>query len=160
MFDPLNCSFWVCSSNWKPTHLIHTLQNLAHCPEDESVILSSLYNTIAGLSIKQGKIFDRINRNLIIFTLSLTVFQCCCSWGQWGVWFPRCPLRLVQTAGKNHKIFFTLFTLCKLFIYEGVDWEQVNEIYAPYCTDNLCNVLNCLQFLFFGGSLKNLMEFL
>lgn len=29
-------------------------QNLAHCPEDESVILSSLYNTIAGLSVKQG----------------------------------------------------------------------------------------------------------
>nr|XP_022336587.1 nck-associated protein 1-like isoform X3 [Crassostrea virginica] len=35
--------------------------NLAHCPEDESVILSSLYNTIAGLSIKQveaNEVFD------------------------------------------------------------------------------------------------------
>ena len=67
VFDPLNCSFRVCSSNWKPAHLIHTLQNLAHCPEDESVILSSLYNTIAGLSIKQGKVFDWINRNHAIF---------------------------------------------------------------------------------------------
>ncbi|XP_065940623.1 nck-associated protein 1 isoform X23 [Magallana gigas] len=35
--------------------------NLAHCPEDESVILSSLYNTIAGLSVKQveaNEVFD------------------------------------------------------------------------------------------------------
>ena len=54
---------------------------------------------------------------------------------------------------------FLLFLHCNLLIYAGVDWEQVNKIYAPYCTDNLCNVLNCLQFLFFGGSLKNLMEF-
>ena len=29
-------------------------QSLSVCPEDESVILSSFYNTIAGLSIKQG----------------------------------------------------------------------------------------------------------
>ncbi|XP_065940628.1 nck-associated protein 1 isoform X28 [Magallana gigas] len=37
------------------------IQNLAHCPEDESVILSSLYNTIAGLSVKQveaNEVFD------------------------------------------------------------------------------------------------------
>nr|XP_022336784.1 nck-associated protein 1-like isoform X4 [Crassostrea virginica] len=37
------------------------IQNLAHCPEDECVILSSLYNTIAGLSIKQveaNEVFD------------------------------------------------------------------------------------------------------
>ncbi|XP_061167133.1 nck-associated protein 1-like isoform X2 [Saccostrea echinata] len=37
------------------------IQNLAHCPEDESVILSSLYNTIAALSVKQveaNEVFD------------------------------------------------------------------------------------------------------
>lgn len=31
------------------------MQNLAVCPEDESIILSSLCNTIANLSVKQGK---------------------------------------------------------------------------------------------------------
>lgn len=35
-------------------YTLNLFQNLAHCPEDESVILSSLYNTIAGLSVKQG----------------------------------------------------------------------------------------------------------
>ena len=30
-------------------------QNLNMCPEDESVILSSFYNNIASLSVKQGK---------------------------------------------------------------------------------------------------------
>ena len=29
-------------------------QDLNVCPEDESVILSSFYNTIAALSVKQG----------------------------------------------------------------------------------------------------------
>lgn len=49
---------------------------------------------------------------------------------------------------------FLFFLHCILFIYAGVDWEQVNKIYAPYCTGNLCNVLNCLQFYIFWRQFK------
>jgi len=35
--------------------LSHMMQNLQVCPEDESIILSSLCNTIGNLSVKQGK---------------------------------------------------------------------------------------------------------
>ena len=35
------------------------LQRLSVCPEDESVILSSFYNTIAGLSVKQGNVIQK-----------------------------------------------------------------------------------------------------
>ncbi len=34
--------------------IIDFFQNLNMCPEDESVILSSFYNNIASLSVKQG----------------------------------------------------------------------------------------------------------
>ncbi|KAK3104202.1 hypothetical protein FSP39_025272 [Pinctada imbricata] len=40
-------------SGYDSVLLNQLIQNLAHCPEDESVILSSLYNTIAALTVKQ-----------------------------------------------------------------------------------------------------------
>lgn len=46
-------------------YTLNFFQNLAHCPEDESVILSSLYNTIAGLSVKQG----RVNQIMLCITI-------------------------------------------------------------------------------------------
>ena len=35
--------------------LNQAIQNLNVCPEDESIILSSFYNGVASLSVKQGK---------------------------------------------------------------------------------------------------------
>lgn len=43
-------------SGFDAVALNQMMQNLAVCPEDESVILSSLCNTIASLSVKQGNV--------------------------------------------------------------------------------------------------------
>ncbi|KAL5007330.1 hypothetical protein ScPMuIL_016136 [Solemya velum] len=48
-------------SGYDAVMLNQLIQNLAMCPEDESVVLSSLYNTITSLSIKQveaNEVFD------------------------------------------------------------------------------------------------------
>ena len=41
-------------SGYDAVVLNQKIQNLNVCPEDESVILSSIYNAIASVSVKQG----------------------------------------------------------------------------------------------------------
>ncbi|XP_041365275.1 nck-associated protein 1-like isoform X2 [Gigantopelta aegis] len=48
-------------SGYDAVHLNQLIQNLAMCPEDESVILSSFYNTISAVTVKQveeNELFD------------------------------------------------------------------------------------------------------
>ena len=57
-------AMWTYSNDRKSL-----FQGLSVCPEDESIILSSIYNTIAGLSIKQGKgqwLFDQMSDQRLV----------------------------------------------------------------------------------------------
>ena len=54
------------------------IQNLNVIPEDESVIFSSFYNTIAGLSVKQvegNELFDFRGLRLDWFRMQVSVFD-------------------------------------------------------------------------------------
>ena len=44
-------------SGYDAVALGQMIQNLSICPEDESIILSSLCNTITNLSVKQGTFY-------------------------------------------------------------------------------------------------------
>lgn len=100
-------------------YTLNLFQNLAHCPEDESVILSSLYNTIAGLSVKQGMYSTKshlyANKAMNLVTL-----------------FGQCMYAVLRPL---HKFLLLIFCVCRIFLCYILSWTscfiiEFNVIYV------------------------------